>query len=165
MAPGNALRPLLVGQYQPASAPAIRRFGFELPGRTDSVARARRLIRERMQRWGLGEDLFDTMALVASELFTNAVVHTASERVLCELHDVPGQLRIAVQDQGCPPGEPRLRQVSAEERGRGLLLVDAVSSAWGAHDAHPGPGRVVWAELALGPVRSAGGDPGTGRPC
>ncbi|UNM16503.1 ATP-binding protein [Streptomyces formicae] len=128
---------------------AVRRFGFELPGRTESVARARRLIHERMRRWGIGGDPLDAVALVASELFTNAVVHTASERVLCELHDAEGQLRIAVQDQGCPPGEPRLRRISEEERGRGLLLVDAVSSAWGAHDARPGPGRIVWAELAL----------------
>ncbi|MFD7445026.1 ATP-binding protein [Streptomyces sp. NPDC059909] len=150
MAPGNALSPQLVGPYAPVSAvPAIRRFGFELPGRTDSVARARRLIRERMQRWGIGGDPLDTVALVASELFTNAVVHTASDRVLCELRDTEGQLRIAVQDEGCPPGEPRLCRVSEDERGRGLLLVDAVSSAWGAHDAQPGPGRIVWAELAL----------------
>ncbi|MEU2429218.1 ATP-binding protein [Streptomyces sp. NPDC007861] len=133
-------------------AQAVRRFGFELPGRTESVARARRLIHERMRRWGIGGDPLDTVALVASELFTNAVVHTASDRVLCELRELrddEGQLRIAVQDQGCPPGEPRLRRISAEERGRGLLLVDAVSSAWGAHDARPGPGRIVWAELAL----------------
>ncbi|WP_026281510.1 ATP-binding protein [Streptomyces sp. ICN441] len=151
MAPGNTLRPVLAVPRRPDSpVPAIRRFGFELPGRADSVGRARHLIQDRMTRWGIDESHFDTMALVASELFTNAVVHTASRRVLCELHDVPGQLRIAVQDEGCPPGEPRLRRVSAEEGGRGLLLVDAVSSAWGAHDAHPGPGRVVWAELALG---------------
>ncbi|MGW1884955.1 ATP-binding protein [Streptomyces sp. NPDC001970] len=153
MAPGNALSPQLVDPYAPVST--VRRFGFELPGRTDSVARARRLIQERMQRWGIGGDPLDTVALVASELFTNAVVHTVSERVLCELRDTEGQLRIAVQDQGWPPGEPRLRRASEDERGRGLLLVDAVSSAWGAHDAKPGPGRIVWAELALD----------AGRPC
>lgn len=152
MAPGNTLRPVPV---DPFAVPTIRRFGFELPGRTDSVARARRLIRERMLRWGLGGELLDTVALVASELFTNAVVHTVSERVLCELRNAEGQLRIAVQDQGCPSGEPRLRRFSDDEHGRGLLLVDAVTSAWGAHDASPGPGRIVWAELALG----------TGRPC
>ncbi|MGW7365931.1 ATP-binding protein [Streptomyces sp. NPDC054841] len=150
MASGNALNPLLVGTFAPAfTGLAIRRFGFELPGRTDSVARARRLLRERMLRWGLGDDHLDAVALVATELFTNAVVHTESERVLCELRDAEGQLRIAVQDQGCPPGEPRLCRISEDERGRGLLLVDAVSSAWGAHDAQPGPGRIVWAELAL----------------
>ncbi|MFE7773537.1 ATP-binding protein [Streptomyces sp. NPDC057445] len=152
MAPGNARSTQFVDPY-PVST--IRRFGFELPGRTDCVARARRLIHERMLRWGIGGDHLDTVALIASELFTNAVVHTASERVLCELRDAEGQLRIAVQDQGHPPGEPRLHALSPDERGRGLLLVDAVSSAWGAHDAQPGPGRIVWAELALD----------AGRPC
>ncbi|MER6995615.1 ATP-binding protein [Streptomyces sp. NPDC000410] len=135
---------------------AIRRFGFELPGRTESVARARRLIRERMLRWGIGGDLLDTMALVVSELFTNAVVHTASDRVQCELRDLEGQLRIAVRDQGCPPGEPRLCRSPEDERGRGLVLVDAMCSAWGAHDVRPGPGRIVWAELTLGHRRDAG---------
>ncbi|MEU9980861.1 ATP-binding protein [Streptomyces sp. NPDC050856] len=128
----------------------VRRFSFELPARAESVSRARRLTGDRLGLWGVGEDVCDTVALVVSELFTNAVVHTASGRVLCELRDCGERLRIAVQDEGCPATEPRLRRVDAEERGRGLLLVDAMCSAWGTCDARQGAGRVVWAELAHG---------------
>ncbi|MFG3497423.1 ATP-binding protein [Streptomyces sp. NPDC047928] len=179
MAPGNALSPQLIApRPQPAGssprtaaahapqpphtphashgraahgvqAPDVRRFAFELPARAESVARARHLVGERLLRWRIGQDVRDTAELVVSELFTNAVVHTGSSRVVCELRDRGERLRIAVHDEGCPAG-PRLRHVDAEECGRGLLLVDAVAGSWGAHDARYGAGRVVWAELAHG---------------
>lgn len=98
--------------------------------------------------WEVDGTVCEAVTLVVSELVTNAVVHTASCRVICELRDCGERLRVSVQDEGCPAAEPRLRRGSPEEGGRGLLLVDAVSSAWGAHDARHGAGRVVWAELA-----------------
>jgi hypothetical protein len=92
------------------------------------------------------EDTCDTAALVVSELVTNAIVHAAGERVVCELHDGDDLVRIAVRDEGCAPGEPHASpQRPEEEHGRGLLLVAAVSRAWGAQDT--GPGMLVWAEL------------------
>ncbi|MFB9390455.1 ATP-binding protein [Streptomyces coeruleoprunus] len=130
--------------------PDLRRFAFELPARAESVSRARRLVSERLLLWGIDEDVRDTAELVVSELFTNAVVHTGSGRVVCELRDRGERLRIAVHDEGRPVTGPGLRTAEAEECGRGLLLVDAVSSAWGAHDARHGAGRVVWAELVHG---------------
>nr|WP_256107377.1 ATP-binding protein [Streptomyces sp. ODS05-4] len=125
-----------------------RRFAFELPAGAESVGRARHLVEERLVLWGVAGDVSDGVMLVVSELITNAVVHTASHRVVCELRDCGEQLRIAVQDEGCPASGPRLRRTAPEEGGRGLMLVDAVSTAWGAHDARHGTGRVVWAELA-----------------
>ncbi len=81
-----------------------------------------------------------------SELVTNAIVHTASTLIVCELHDDTEKVRIAVSDEGCAPGEPRPSpQRPEEEHGRGLLLVAAVSSAWGAQET--GPGLLVWADL------------------
>ncbi|MER5884766.1 ATP-binding protein [Streptomyces sp. NPDC001941] len=160
MAPGNALTHRLM---HPRPQTDVRRFAFELPARAESVARARALIRERLVRWGVHEDTRDTTALVVSELVTNAVVHTASDRVVCELRDNERRLRVAVHDEGGPVLSPQVRDV--EECGRGLLLVEAVSSAWGAHDSSRGTGRVVWAELphALGtptaPLAHAAGEP------
>jgi hypothetical protein len=85
-------------------------------------------------------------ALVVSELVTNAIVHTTSRRVVCELHDGEDLVRIAVRDEGCAPGEPHPSpRRPEEEHGRGLLLVDALCHAWGAHEH--GPGLLVWAEL------------------
>ena len=102
----------------------------------------------------------DTAALVISELVTNAIVHTVSSRVVCELHDHDDTVRIAVHDEGCAPGEPHPSpQRPDEEHGRGLLLVDALSRAWGAQEH--GPGLLVWAELA----RQTDAAEGTVEPC
>ncbi|WP_255113927.1 MULTISPECIES: ATP-binding protein [Streptomyces] len=169
MAPGNALTPQLIAarpvipvphshglprtprpQAHPARprTPDVRRFAFELPARAESVARARRLATDRLAIWEVAGDVCDTAELVVSELFTNAVVHTASGRVVCELRDRGEHVRIAVHDEGCRVTGPRLRSAEREECGRGLLLVDAMCSAWGTHDARHGAGRVVWADLA-----------------
>ncbi|MFC9592944.1 ATP-binding protein [Streptomyces sp. NPDC056944] len=127
----------------------VRRFAFELPALTASVARARRLAEERLILWGCGPDIRDTVALVVSELVTNAVVHTASDRVVCEIREGEETLRIAVRDEGGPAG-PRIRDCGEEERGRGLLIVDALCTAWGADRTGHGTAQVVWAELAHG---------------
>jgi anti-sigma regulatory factor (Ser/Thr protein kinase) len=128
-------------------AVAERRFRFELAAHPASVARARQLTRARLSGWGVCDDTCDTAALVVSELVTNAVVHTAGERVACELQDEDDLVRIAVGDEGCAPGEPHpVPQGPEEEHGRGLLLVAAMCRAWGAQEA--GTGLLVWAELA-----------------
>lgn len=107
------------------------RYSFELPARVEFVARARRLARERLHFWGIGGDVHDTAMLVVSELVTNAVVHTDGHLVACELLNGAERLRITVQDQGSSPDGPHVCHTLEEERGRGLLLVEAVSSAWG----------------------------------
>ncbi|WP_228973774.1 ATP-binding protein [Streptomyces sp. DH12] len=173
MAPGNALTPQLMAarpltahphrhpdappapRHRPAAphphaadapdAPDLRRFAFELPAQARAVGRARRLVAERLALWGLAGQVGETAELVVSELFTNAVVHTGSGRVVCELRDRGAHVRIAVHDEGCAGTRPR--PTDREECGRGLILVDAVSSAWGSHGTRHGAGRVVWAEL------------------
>ncbi|GAB3169704.1 ATP-binding protein [Streptomyces incanus] len=135
------------GAADPAGAAVQRRFRFELAAHPGSPAQARRLTRARLTGWSVCEDTCDTAALVVSELVTNAIVHTASSHIVCELHDGDELVRIAVRDEGCAPGRPRAntRRQPEEEHGRGLLLVDAVCHAWGAHEQ--GPGLLVWAEL------------------
>ncbi|MGW2568501.1 ATP-binding protein [Streptomyces sp. NPDC001537] len=129
-----------------AGAIAERRFRFELTAHPASPAQARRLTRARLNVWSVCEDICDTAALVISELVTNALVHTASSHIVCELHDGDELVRIAVRDEGCFPGAPHAsRARPEEEHGRGLLLIDALCEAWGAHEH--GPGLLVWAEL------------------
>ncbi|MHA4819117.1 ATP-binding protein [Streptomyces aculeolatus] len=127
-----------------------------MPGRADAVTVARRLAREQLHRWGVEGEVGDSATLVLSELVTNALLHTGSRRIGCELHCSADRLRLAVTDQGAEPGSLRVQRSSADEQGRGLLLVTAVSSSWGAYDARPGPGLVVWAEL-LREASEAGG--------
>jgi anti-anti-sigma factor len=96
------------------------------------------------RRWG--EELVDRAMLVASELVTNAVVHTRGPlRLRLEL--VAGRLHLAVADVS-----PRLLGLAADpgdpeaEGGRGLLVVDQLASAWGVQHPPEG-GKVIWCVL------------------
>lgn len=130
----------------PGGAAVERRFRFELAAHPGSPAQARRLTRARLSGWSVCEDTCDTAVLVVSELVTNAIVHTASSHIVCELHDGDDLVRIAVRDEGCAPGEPRPSpRRPDEEHGRGLLLIDGLCRAWGAQEH--GPGLLVWADL------------------
>ncbi|MEU7403447.1 ATP-binding protein [Streptomyces sp. NPDC044948] len=150
-----------MGADSSGAAAAERRFRFELAAHPASPAQARRLTRARLNGWAVCEDTCDTAALVVSELVTNAIVHTASRHIVCELHDADDLVRIAVRDEGCAPGQPHpsADQQPEDEHGRGLLLVDALCDAWGAHEH--GPGLLVWAELP----RGADGPLGPPEPC
>ncbi|GHJ38319.1 hypothetical protein Sm713_39280 [Streptomyces sp. TS71-3] len=124
----------------------VRRFRFELTAHLGSAAQARRMTRAWLTAWAVCEDTCDSATLVVSELVTNAIVHTSSRQIICELQDEDGKVRIAVGDEGRAHGDPNpAAGRDGEEHGRGLLLVSAVCSAWGALET--GPGLQVWAEL------------------
>ena len=94
--------------------------------------------------------------LVVSELFTNAVRHTDSVKVSCEVRVIGARLRVEVTDQGRAEAEPRPRNsdASREEGGRGLLLVGALSADWGVRVDRTGGGKVVWADLRYSSLAS-----------
>ena len=117
----------------------------DLPLSLTSVAAARRFVEARMKEWKV-EHLLDDALMVSSELVTNAVTHARSScRVRLSLN--LARLRIDVLDAGAGTPEPQPPS-QTEEHGRGLYIVDAVTSAWGLEDV-PGEGKLVWAELAL----------------
>ncbi|WP_307821642.1 ATP-binding protein [Streptomyces coffeae] len=121
---------------------------FCLPALSTSVAEARRQVVFRLRSWGVGQDTRDSAELVVSELFTNAVRHTSSEDVRCSLQLIGARLRLEVADQGCARSVPQARSVGVDqEGGRGLMLVEALSEAWGVTAHHHGTGRAVWAYL------------------
>ncbi len=93
---------------------------------------------------GTAED--PRVALVVTELVTNAVVHGQGGPTLA-VTATPSSVRVEVHDDG--PGLPRLRPFSEEPTtsGRGLALVDMVADAWGVV-ADPGDGKTVWAEIS-----------------
>lgn len=116
---------------------------LRLPLDPRSVRRARSHVRERLDAWGLSE-LVDDANLVVSELATNAVVHAHSSYTVAAVRQV-GSVRLEVHDEGGgtvrpAPGTPD------GLGGRGLLLVSALSSAWGVRE--DADGKTVWAELA-----------------
>ncbi|WP_405670674.1 ATP-binding protein [Streptomyces sp. NBC_01530] len=111
-----------------------------------SVAVARDLTRVTFADWGLTRRSDDVL-LCVSELATNALLHGVPPGRCFRLDlslDTAGVLRVEVQDSG--PGEIRTPDVMPEsERGRGLLLVAALSDDWGVR--HREPGKVVWCEF------------------
>ncbi|MEV4440821.1 ATP-binding protein [Streptomyces sp. NPDC049577] len=124
---------------------------FHFPALNASVAEARRRVLARLREWGIDEGACDDAQLVISELFTNAVRHTDSDKVSCQLRVSGAALRIEVADQGYASTQPRARCSGAdEESGRGLLLVGVLSQAWGVRPDDSGRGRVVWADLPHG---------------
>lgn len=118
----------------------------DLPQSLTAVREARTLVRDLLEQWSLF-DLSDDATLVVSELVSNAIEHAGSG---CQLSiaRVDEGVRIEVHDSGSGTPEPRPVSVTAED-GRGLLIIAALSAAWGIDDA--AHGKTVWVELALPP--------------
>ncbi|CAL9661941.1 hypothetical protein SUDANB176_07038 [Streptomyces sp. enrichment culture] len=110
-----------------------------------AVGHARRFTRRTLRSWGVTEDL-DTALLVVSELVTNALVHTDGQ-VRLDITLVNGRLRLAVADAS-PRTPVKPTSIGWEATGgRGILLVEAMSAAWGTLPVSGG--KQVWAEFVL----------------
>lgn len=115
----------------------------EVPVDYAMIREARASVVELLRRWNLPH-LVDQAQLVVSELVTNALEHAQSPCEVTVLRSSHG-VRIEVRDEG--PGAPDPQPPSDDrERGRGLRIIAALSSAWGI-DSDP-TSKVVWAELA-----------------
>jgi anti-sigma regulatory factor (Ser/Thr protein kinase) len=115
---------------------------WKFPAAVTSGARARRQLRELLALWDLG-DLLDDAELLATELVNNAVVHALSD-VTLSVSRRPAALRVEVTDVG--PGMLLPSQPGTEAtHGRGLMLVDTLSAAWGT--AISDESKTVWFEL------------------
>jgi anti-sigma regulatory factor (Ser/Thr protein kinase) len=113
-----------------------------LPGSPSSAALARRFVRTTLVDWQR-DHLIELTELLANELVTNSVLHTDSE-VELSLNLEGDRLRVEVHDDN--PLAPARRDYSlAAATGRGLVLVEELSSDWGSEPANAG--KVVWFEL------------------
>lgn len=93
--------PLAPAVLPPQGATAERCCSFDVAAHPRSASEARRLTRERLAGWPVCPDTREAADLVVSELVTNAIVHTTSRRITCELRSLrEGEcLRIAVRDE------------------------------------------------------------------
>jgi anti-sigma regulatory factor (Ser/Thr protein kinase) len=119
----------------------------EVPGDLAAVGQARRSVRRTLRAWGLDDDDVDTVTLCVSELIANAVLHAQGGCVVRVVLD-DGVLRATVRDGGVagvvPAGPP---EDPLQVHGRGLQVVESLSSRWG-HEAGA-DGASVWFELDL----------------
>jgi anti-sigma regulatory factor (Ser/Thr protein kinase) len=113
------------------------------PGEDPELSNLRRWVASLLPACPARDDLI----LLANELGTNAIRHTASGRggsFTVEIAWREPTVRIAVSDNG-GPGEPRVIDDPLGEQGRGLLLVRSLAASSGM--AGDERGRTVWATI------------------
>jgi len=124
---------------------AATRFTGTYPGRADQV----RHVRHALARHLAGCPAADDTILIASELASNAIVHSASQgeffTVRAELH--PDYVWIEAEDLGGP-----WHCAQPDDRPHGLDVIEALTGpdGWGVETSTDG-GRIVWARLDLPP--------------
>ncbi|QWB28034.1 MULTISPECIES: SpoIIE family protein phosphatase [Streptomyces] len=116
---------------------------WQIPAETVQVERARKLVVEQLDAWGLTEATF-VIELVVSELVTNAIRYgqppiqlrlIRDHTLICEVSDTSSTA-------------PHLRRARAfDEGGRGLLLVAQLTQGWGTRQTTTG--KTIWCEQAL----------------
>lgn len=117
------------------------------------VAEARHRMTDHLRTQGIEGDIADSAVLLVSELVTNAILHgeppvellvqvppdSQHGRVHVEVHDSDRESPLFLV-RGAGPSRSRLG-------GRGLGLVDALSSRWGLREDDSG--KCVWFDIDL----------------
>lgn len=113
-----------------------------LPPSVSTPATARAFARDAIRQAAVDTNA-DLVALVVSELVTNAVVHGRGD-VSVDVVVADDGVRVEVAD-GDPLMSPA-RPAGDGETGRGLLLVSKVAQRWGVR--REPAGKVVWASVS-----------------
>jgi hypothetical protein len=137
-----------------AEAPGEEAFSFTLLSGRDAPAAARHTVAAETDPWHDGELAGFSLALLVSELVTNAVAHGSAgpeATVLVEGSLIGSCLGIEVTNHGPAFDHAGDLPPDSELGGRGLALVDALATRWGA--VHSGGYTTVWFELDAGGPR------------
>ncbi len=150
-ASGDGSRPRRQVSSEPLAQPMTDEWPLlshlELGALPGAVACARLHARQVLWEWGLSA-IAESAELLVSELVTNATQASPSaERIQpvgLWLSSDRSRLLILVQDTSRYPPEPT-SVADDDERGRGLLIVEAISTKWGWDAKEDSSGKVVWA--------------------
>jgi len=130
----------------PVRAIVERPFRISLLAGPAAAGQARRHVGAVIRAWDVPVDAY-TAALLTSELVTNAILHASDEHDAIELvvSWAAGQLRVEVHDGSrCAPAP--VHALPYAEAGRGLMLLDSLSSGWGYRET--ARGKAVYFVLA-----------------
>jgi anti-sigma regulatory factor (Ser/Thr protein kinase) len=132
----------------PRADPAIMQ--TELPAELTSAGKARRAVRRALAAWGM-DDLCDDAELLASELVANAAEHGDGKPISLALRrhaDPAGRPAITCEvTDAAPRFAPQLVPGPDAERGRGLMIVEALARSSGVRPSQAG--RTSWFTLTL----------------
>ena len=117
--------------------------GLAVPSAPRNIALLRRYAVTTCTRLGRS-DAVDTVALLVSEVATNAVLHAYGPEVRIRVLALGRCLRVEVVD-GSPVLPVQRHAAAGAEGGRGLALVEALAVRWGV-DARA-TGKTFWFEV------------------
>jgi anti-sigma regulatory factor (Ser/Thr protein kinase) len=118
-----------------------------IPGRPEHVREARAFAAKAL---GDLHPALENIALLTSELVTNAIMHSRSRQhggaVQVVIAESAGGVRVEVSDQGSEMTAPVVRSEVFASDGHGLFLVQALADQWGY--VRKDNGTTVWFWLA-----------------
>lgn len=123
-----------------------RRATLVVPPLPEVVRPSRDWARRQMDLWGLPADTQFAVVTGLSELVTNVVLHAGTDAHVSLELDGP-RVTCSVSDTGTRGAPLTSDQSGTATRGRGLLLVRSVSSAFGTHRS--ATGSTVWFEVEV----------------
>ncbi|MFJ7768013.1 ATP-binding protein [Streptomyces sp. NPDC097107] len=121
-------------------------YEFTVAAAVEVVPSARRQVAVLVGTLGLSisDETPETVELLASEVIANAVLYSAAP---CDVAVTRTDERLRVEVTDTDPSLPSAVEAGPnDERGRGLLLVDALADAWGVQP--DSPGKTTWFEIA-----------------
>jgi anti-sigma regulatory factor (Ser/Thr protein kinase) len=128
-------------QAMMASATVIG--NLTIQARPEMVAAARSFVANAL---GEADPATDVAVLLASEIVTNAVLHSNSRRaggtVTITAVETGGGVRIEVADEGSERSIPEVKAHGCGSGGHGLLLVQTLADQWGY--LRDESGTMVW---------------------
>ena len=135
-----------MNRLAPVRATAPRPYRISLPAGPEAAVEARRHVGAIIRAWDVPVDGY-TAALLASELVTNAIRHAGDEDDPVELvvSWAGAQLRVEVHD-GSRSAPAPVHALPYAEAGRGLMLLDSLSTEWGYRET--ATGKAVYFTLA-----------------
>jgi anti-sigma regulatory factor (Ser/Thr protein kinase) len=129
----------------------LRRRHLSLAPAPTSPATARAAVGRTLVTWGVDDAAADEALICVSELVTNAIVHAGTSRVEVTVQLEGDRILLLVADGGLE-GAAELSSADRDPEaagGRGLLLVEGLSRAWGVETT--AQGTTVWCELEASP--------------
>ncbi len=122
---------------------------WHLSSESTSVQEARTAVRNLLADLTAASDHVEAAVLIVSELVTNAIRHAnGAEGIEIDVQAHPGMVRLVVVDHDPLPPVRRERPPldAGTESGRGLVLVEQLSTEWGWSPI-AGNGKSVWCTI------------------